>query len=210
MKVGEVVDYIASTFSFPVEKQSAIETAGIGSLLGRTVKKCSGGEQQRLKFALALLTKPDVLILDEPTAGMDVGARRTFWEAMKAEALAGRTVIFATHYLEEADEFAQRIVLMHEGRVIADGPTSEIRSLTGIRHVSMRILENDAGWRGSLDSVGLDYVVDAGVLKVTTSDSDGVARHLLGLPGLADLEIIPSRLDDTFVQLTSTRGDAAS
>ena len=85
------------------------------------MSKCSGGEQQRLRFALALLPDPRLLILDEPTAGMDVSARHEFWQTMHADASAGRTVVFATHYLEEADAFADRIVLVAGGRVVADG-----------------------------------------------------------------------------------------
>ncbi len=98
--------------------------AGLTDLAGRRVSKCSGGQQQRLRFALALLADPQLLVLDEPTAGMDVAARRDFWAVMREEASRGRTVVFATHYLEEADDFADRIVLVADGRVVADGPTA--------------------------------------------------------------------------------------
>ena len=87
-----------------------------------------GGQRQRLRFALAMLPKPDVLILDEPTTGLDVEARRHFWQVMGEEADAGRTVIFATHYIEEADSFARRVVLVSGGQLVADGPINEVRA----------------------------------------------------------------------------------
>ncbi|MEL4504701.1 ATP-binding cassette domain-containing protein [Luteococcus sp. H138] len=99
--------------------------ANIAALANRKVSKCSGGEQQRIKFALALLTNPDLLVLDEATAGTDVGARRAFWASMRSQAEAGKTILFATHYLEEAQDFAQRVVLIGKGRILADGPVAE-------------------------------------------------------------------------------------
>lgn len=89
---------------------------------------CSGGEQQRLRFALALLADPDLLLLDEPTAGMDVEARQSFWAAMDAEADRGRTIVFATHHLQEAEDFARRTVLLAEGRIAAPVGASRARS----------------------------------------------------------------------------------
>lgn len=106
------------------------------------MSRCSGGEQQRIKFALATLPDPDLMILDEPTAGMDVDARRAFWATMRTDAAAGRTVLFATHYLEEADTFADRIVLIAGGRIVADGPTADIRTMAGRRVVSA-IVDDD-------------------------------------------------------------------
>ena len=97
------------------------------------MEACSGGEQQRLKFALALVPDPDLVILDEPTTGMDVGARQEFWEAMRADAALGRTIVFATHYLAEADEFAERTVLMSRGRIVARRPTADVRAAYGGR-----------------------------------------------------------------------------
>src|SRR5699024_4358015 len=109
LTVAETVRMIASTFTEHVPVPEVIERAGIASIARRRVSKCSGGEQQRLRFALALLPDPDLLVLDEPTAGMDVSARAEFWDTMRADAASGRTVVFATHYLEEADTFAERI-----------------------------------------------------------------------------------------------------
>src|SRR5690606_5329519 len=106
------------------------------SIARRRIAKCSGGEQQRVKFALALVADPDILVLDEPTAGMDVTTRRHFWKVMRADADAGRTIVFATHYLEEAEQFARRTVVMHHGRIVADAPTAQLRANLGGRTLS--------------------------------------------------------------------------
>ena len=95
--------------------------------------RCSGGEKQRLRFAMALLSDPELLILDEPTTGMDVEGRRDFWAAIRQDAERGRTVLFATHYLEEADAYADRIVLVRRGRIVADGTASQIKAMTAGR-----------------------------------------------------------------------------
>ena len=110
-----------------------LERAGIAGIADRLVGKCSGGQQQRLRFALALLPDPDLMVLDEPTTGMDVEGRRDFWQAIRADARAGRTVIFATHYLDEADAYADRIVLVRQGRIVADGTAAEIKNLAAGR-----------------------------------------------------------------------------
>ena len=127
LTVRETVELVASLCLDPRPADEVLERAGLTGISRRMVSKCSGGEQQRLRFALALLPDPDLLVLDEPTAGMDVAARHEFWDAMHDDAAAGRTVVFATHYLEEAESFAARIVLMAGGKVLADGSTSEIR-----------------------------------------------------------------------------------
>ena len=103
------------------------ERAGIADIADRLVGKCSGGQQQRLRFAMALLSDPELLILDEPTTGMDVEGRRDFWGAIRDDAARGRTVLFATHYLEEADAYADRIVLVRQGQIVADGTAARSR-----------------------------------------------------------------------------------
>src|SRR6185436_20876278 len=115
--------------------------AGIADIADRNVGKCSGGQQQRLRFALALLPDPDVIVLDEPTTGMDVEGRRDFWTALRADASRGRTILFATHYLEEADAYADRIVLVSHGRVVADGTAAEIKAQSSGRLIT-------ATWEG--------------------------------------------------------------
>ncbi|WP_449373687.1 ABC transporter ATP-binding protein [Arthrobacter psychrolactophilus] len=122
LTVQETVTAIAALHKAKDRIGSVMERTDITALAKRKVSKCSGGEQQRLKFALALLPDPRLLILDEPTAGMDVSARHAFWDTMRQDALEGRTVLFATHYLEEAQDFAERTVLIGAGRILADAP----------------------------------------------------------------------------------------
>ena len=175
--------------------------AGITDLADRQVSKCSGGEQQRLRFALALLPDPDLLILDEPTAGMDVRARRDFWREIRAEAQAGRTILFATHYLDEVDEFADRVILIKEGRVIADDTADAIRTTAGGCTVSAELTP------GTLDRIGLAGTrlleERSGRTYLHNPDSDALTRRLLELGGRG-IRVVPRSLDDAFLALTST------
>lgn len=171
------------------------------------MSKCSGGEQQRLRFALALLPDPRLLILDEPTAGMDVQARHDFWDTMHADATAGRTVVFATHYLEEADAFAARIVLVAGGRVVADGSTAQVRSRASGRTLSATLPRDTADeavarLRAADGVVGVQHRGERVV--VTATDSDSVARLLLGELGAADLEIATASLEQAFMTITGS------
>ena len=161
LTVRETVQYVAAAFTRPLGVPEVLERAGLTRLAERRVSKCSGGEQQRLRFALALLPEPELLVLDEPTAGLDVSARREFWATMHAEADRGRTVVFATHYLEEADDFADRIVLMAGGRVVADGPTDQIRA-TATGKVVSAVVADLAAAREALVRGALQGEVDPG------------------------------------------------
>ena len=134
--VRETVEVVADFHRARGRVDEVLALADLTGLARRRVSKCSGGEQQRVKFALALLPDPDVLILDEPTAGMDVTARSRFWDTMQADANAGRTIVFATHYLEEAERFAERTVVMHRGRIVADARTASLRTTLGGRTLS--------------------------------------------------------------------------
>src|SRR6478752_768633 len=121
LTVEETVRLTASLFADTRPVDEVLTRAGIADLGNRLVGKCSGGQQQRLRFAMALLSDPELLILDEPTTGMDVTGRRDFWAAIRQDATRGRTILFATHYLEEADEYADRIILVRQGEIVADG-----------------------------------------------------------------------------------------
>ncbi|WP_353953475.1 ABC transporter ATP-binding protein [Knoellia sp. S7-12] len=205
LTVRETVRMIASTYAVHAPVDDVIARADLAAVEDRKVSKCSGGEQQRLRFALALLPDPELLILDEPTAGMDVSARRTFWAVMHAEAAAGRTILFATHYLEEADAFADRIVLVARGCVVADGPTSDIRARATGRAVTARV-DTDAVAQ-TVDALReLDVVRDVRVegdrLTITSTDSDVVARALLTRLGARELEITTGSLESAFIALT--------
>ena len=136
--VEETVRAIAALHGRPDRVEVVLDRARLTDLATRRVEACSGGEQQRLKFALALLPDPDLVILDEPTTGMDVGARQEFWRAMRDDAALGRTIVFATHYLAEADEFAERTVLMNHGRIVHDAATTDVRAAYGGRTLTFR------------------------------------------------------------------------
>ena len=122
LSVRELVTMVASLYPRPLAVDEALALSGCAAFADRRTRKLSGGQAQRVRFAIALVADPDLLLLDEPTAALDVEARRDFWASMRAVAARGKTVIFATHYLEEADAFADRIVLLAHGSVVADGP----------------------------------------------------------------------------------------
>ncbi|WP_136586401.1 ABC transporter ATP-binding protein [Microbacterium hydrothermale] len=202
LTVRETVELTASLFAEKRPVDEALERAGIRSLANRRVGLCSGGEQQRLRFAMALVSDPALLILDEPTTGMDVEARRSFWNAIRADAARGRTVMFATHYLDEADEYADRIVLMRGGEIVADGPTSEIKNLVSGRVVHATLPDADIAALASVP--GVDSVEAAGErVAIRTSDSDALARLLLTTTDARDLEITAQNLESVFLTLTS-------
>jgi ABC-2 type transport system ATP-binding protein len=203
LTVAETVELTASFFRGTRSAQEVMQRAGIADIAARRVGKCSGGEQQRLRFALALLPDPDLIVLDEPTTGMDVEGRRDFWNALRADAARGRTILFATHYLEEADAYADRIVLVSHGQIVADGSSAHVKSLTTGRVVS-------ASFAGPLDEAALralpgvqDVEVRRERVLVRTTDSDAVARHLLTETDATDLEIAARGLEDAFLALTT-------
>lgn len=203
MTVKETVTVIASMHEMPERVDEVMKRTGLDAIAKRRVGKCSGGEQQRIKFALALLPDPDVLILDEPTAGMDVIARREFWNTMKNEATAGRTIIFATHYLEEAQTFAERTVLMRHGEIVADGATTQLRQMISGRKVSATLPDAAAAERATADGQRV-AIEDHNGLRFTfrCQDSDAFARLLLTEYGAYDLEISAPSLEEAFIQLT--------
>ena len=199
--VRETVELTASLFrpSRPVDE--VLERAGILDIGDRLVGKASGGQQQRLRFALALLSDPDLLILDEPTTGMDVQGRRDFWDAIRSDAARGRTTLFATHYLEEADPYADRIVLVRKGKIVADGTAAEIKALSAGRTVRATLEAPDTAALAKVDGVDSVDVRGDSVL-IHGSDSDAIARHLLNHTTARDLEITSRNLEEAFVALT--------
>ncbi|WP_079138241.1 ABC transporter ATP-binding protein, partial [Actinacidiphila rubida] len=164
--VAELVAFVAAAYPCPMPAAEALELAGIGALGGRRVDRLSGGQAQRLRFALAVAGNPWLIVLDEPTAALDVEARRAFWRAMRGYAARGNTVLFSTHYLEEADENADRIVVMDRGRIVADGSGERIKQAVGGTLVSFDLA---GGGEGQHRGVG-----------VTGAQERAVAPHLHG------------------------------
>jgi ABC-2 type transport system ATP-binding protein len=205
LTVGETVRLTSTLFPDSRPVAEVLDRAGIAGIADRLVGKCSGGQQQRLRFALALLPDPALMVLDEPTAGMDVEGRRDFWTAIRRDAERGRTVLFATHYLEEADAYADRIILLRQGRIVADGTAAEIRNLSTGRSVRATLPDPDPAALKALAGVRTVEIRGDRVL-IQTTDSDSVARHLLTHTPAHDMEIVAHNLEDAFLALT---GDGA-
>lgn len=186
----------------PLPLGEVIERAELGPILRSNVGKLSGGQAQRVRFGLAMMADPRLLILDEPTVGMDVDARRRFWSTMDDLARGGRTLVFATHYLDEADAFADRIVVMNAGRIVADGTGSHIKSIVGGRHVSFAAADAGAGVWASLPGV-VSATRTGDRWTLNSSDSDATLRALLAQPGVHDVEITAPTLEDAFLELVA-------
>ena len=209
LTVAETVQYTASLFAVSRPVGEVLERAGITAIAGRLVGKCSGGEQQRLRFAMALIPDPELLILDEPTQGMDVEGRRGFWTTIREDAARGRTIIFATHYLEEADAYADRIVLIAKGQIVADGTAAEVKGLATGRTIRATLPGADEAALRAIPGVnGVDVRGDT--VLIHCGDSDAVARQLLNQTPARDLEITARGLEDAFITLTGDGADGPS
>jgi ABC-2 type transport system ATP-binding protein len=202
LTVREIVTVIGSLYRDPVDVDEVLAQVGIGALAERRTQKLSGGETQRVRFAIALVTNPSLLVLDEPTAAMDVEGRHAFWTTMREFAARGKTVLFATHYLEEADAYADRAVLMARGRVVIDGPTTEIKAMVGVRTIRATLPEADLAALARLPGVtSADGRGEAVVLRC--ADSDAAVRALLqAYPEARDLEITGAGFEEAFIELT--------
>lgn len=205
--VRETLQLTASLFADTRPIEEVLTRAGVTDIADRRVGLCSGGQQQRLRFAMALLSDPGLLILDEPTTGMDVEGRRAFWSAIRTDAARGRTVLFATHYLDEADEYADRIVLMSRGRIVADGATAEIKNLVSGRIVRATLPGADPVALAALPGVD-DVEVAGDRVSIHTKDSDTAARHLLTATPARDVEITAQNRESVFLALTSEGASA--
>lgn len=201
--VHETLRVIGSTFKLPRSRiDEQMRVWELEDFASRKVGKCSGGQQQRLRFALAMLPDPDLLVLDEPTMGLDVDGRRHFWAQMHKAADDGRTIIFATHYIAEADEFADRVILINHGRIIADGPIAEIRASVSGSTVTVVWPDVDPATLDRLSYVN-HYDIKSDTVTFTTDDSDELVRHLLNHTEAHDVLVARTTLEDAFLSLTS-------
>ncbi|MFF0672241.1 ABC transporter ATP-binding protein [Streptomyces tendae] len=211
--VGELVTFVAGRYPAPMPVGEALELAGLAQLAGRRVDRLSGGQTQRVRFALALAGRPDLLVLDEPTAALDVEARHAFWRSMRAYTGRGSTVLFSTHYLEEAEAHADRILVVDRGRIVADGTGDELRRAAGGSRVSFDLAGRPTEDLTLLPGVRtLEVRGDRAVLR--TEDSDATVIALARLGAIRGLEVAPASLDDAFLALTTTapvpgKGDRA-
>ncbi|WP_163507566.1 ABC transporter ATP-binding protein [Fodinicola acaciae] len=201
--VRELVGLYGSFHRRPLPVAAALDRAGIADLAKRRTSKLSGGQKQRVRFALAIVSDPELLVLDEPTAAMDVQTRRDFWASMRRLTGSGRTVLFATHYLEEADEFADRIVLLRSGKVVADGTAAQIRSLATGRRLEARLPGATPARLAALPGVE-EATVAGDRVTLRCSDSDAALRALLpAFPEATDIEIRSLGLEEAFLTLTA-------
>ncbi|MGQ4424422.1 ABC transporter ATP-binding protein [Streptomyces violaceoruber] len=194
--------------------------AGLTKIADRRVDKLSGGQAQRVRFALATAGDSDLIVLDEPTTGMDVTARQAFWATMREQADQGRTVLFATHYLEEADAIADRVLVLHRGRLLADGTAAEIKARAGTRRISFDLdggpdgstdASPDGSRNGTVDEATLRALphltaldVSGRTVRIQSADADATVYALYGL-GLypRNLEVAGLGLEQAFVALTA-------
>ncbi len=205
LTVRELVAMTAALYPRPLDVDQVLALTGLSDLAGRRTQKLSGGQTQRVRFAVAVVSDADLLVLDEPTVALDVESRHAFWGAMRALAGRGKTVVFATHYLEEADAYADRIVLMAGGRIVADGPSTEIKARVGARTIRATLPGVDTEDLARLPGApGLDRHGE--VVTLTTADSDTTLRALLAAyPAASDIEVRGAGLEEAFLELT--RGD---
>ncbi|MEV6837680.1 ABC transporter ATP-binding protein [Streptomyces sp. NPDC051133] len=201
--VAELVKLACSLHPKPYKAGDVMARAGVTQIADRKVNKLSGGQAQRVRFALATAGDSDLIILDEPTTGMDVSARQAFWATMREQADQGRTVLFATHYLEEADAIADRVLVLHRGRLLADGTAAEIKAKAGARRIGFDLEgEIDEAALGALPFLtSLD--VSGQTVRIQSSDADATVHALYGLGVYPrNLEVAGLGLEQAFVAIT--------
>jgi len=201
LKVREHIDLVSSYYPHPLSRREVAAAAGLEGIEDRLFGKLSGGQRQRVLFALALCGDPDLMFLDEPTVGLDVEARRAFWAVIAAKAAQGRSVLLTTHYLEEADALADRIVMIGRGRVIAEGTPAEIKARVVGRKIRCRTtlpLAEIAAFSGVRD------VRRQGELtELTATEAERAVFELLSRdPALSALEVRGADLEEAFLSLT--------
>ncbi|MFE6173381.1 ABC transporter ATP-binding protein [Streptomyces sp. NPDC056464] len=203
--VAELVRLACDLHPRPYSVSDVLTRAGIAQIADRKVDKLSGGQAQRVRFALATAGDSDLIVLDEPTTGMDVTTRQAFWATMRDQADQGRTVLFATHYLEEADAIADRVLVLHRGRLLADGTAAEIKAKAGARRISFDLADGPIDEAALRDLPFLTYLdVSGHTVRIQSADADATVHALYGL-GLypRNLEVAGLGLEQAFVAITA-------
>ncbi len=201
LRVGELLRLTASYYPRPRPLNECAALAGIGDLLSRYYGKLSGGQQRRVQFALALCGRPELLFLDEPTVGMDIDARQKLWAAIRALVAEGCAVVLTTHYLEEAEALAQRVVVLDQGRVLSEGSVDALRARVALARIRCRT-DLDAAAVARWPQVASASCVD-GRLHIATASPEVVVRRLLDADAdLRELEVLRAGLAEAFTELT--------
>jgi ABC-2 type transport system ATP-binding protein len=207
MKVREHVDLFSSYYPKPMAFAEVVAAAGLQGMENRLFADLSGGQKQRVLFALAICGNPALLFLDEPTVGLDVEARRALWEHIRGFVRRGGSVLLTTHYLEEADALANRIVVIDRGRIAASGTPQEIKARTSTRKVRCVTALSEAELRAVQGVASVS--IQEGRAEILTASPERVARELLMRDAsLKDLEIAAGGLEDAFLALTKNQESA--
>jgi ABC-2 type transport system ATP-binding protein len=209
LSVRELVHMTASLYPAPLGVDEVLELCGLASIASQRTNKLSGGQTQRVRFAVALVGNPQLLVLDEPTVALDVESRRAFWATMRKLAGTGKTIVFATHYLEEADAFADRVVLLARGQVVADGAPTEIKAMVGTRTIRATLPDVSSDALHGLPGVsGVERRGD--VVELLCHDSDAALRALLDrYEDARDVEVAGGGLEQAFMTLTAPIAEEA-
>jgi len=201
--VRELVTLVSGFHPRPVAPETIMKRAGISDIAEQRVDRLSGGQTQRVRFALAIAGESELIVLDEPTTAMDVEARQRFWANMKAEAAEGRTVLFATHYLEEADHAADRILVINRGRLLADGTPAEIKARAGARRMSFRMGNADEAFLLQLPGL-VQLEIRGDLVNVQATDSDAALYAILDAGYRPrEIEVTSLGLEQAFLAITS-------
>jgi ABC-2 type transport system ATP-binding protein len=201
--VSELVTLVAGLHPRPVPVATTLRRAGIEEVADQRVDRLSGGQTQRVRFALAIAGESELIVLDEPTTAMDVETRQRFWAQMKEEVAEGKTLLFATHYLEEADQAADRILVINRGRLLADGTPAEIKARAGAKQLSFRLENvNEPFLLGLPGLVSLDVRGD--IVHLQSSDSDKTLYAVLDAGYRpSDIEVSGLGLEQAFLAITA-------
>jgi ABC-2 type transport system ATP-binding protein len=204
LRVGEVVDFVRAHYPDPLSRDEILSRFGLSDLVRRQTGGLSGGEKRRVAVALAFAGRPDIVFLDEPTTGLDVEARRSLWNGIRSFHADGGTVVLTSHYLEEVEALARRVVVIGNGRVLADDAVSAVRGLVAVRRVSltspvpMPVLPG----LSATDREGDRW-------HLLTADSDRLVRDLVAADvPFTDLEVRPTSLEEAFLTLTDRSGES--
>jgi ABC-2 type transport system ATP-binding protein len=201
--VRELVTLIAGLHPRPVAVNITLRRAGVESVADQRVDKLSGGQTQRVRFALAIAGECDLIVLDEPTSAMDVETRQRFWASMKEEVAEGKTLLFATHYLEEADQAADRILVVNRGRLLADGTPEDIKKRAGAKRMSFRLAGADETRLLGLPGV-VSLEVRHDLVQIQTSDSDATLYAVLDAGWRpTEIEVGSLGLEQAFIAITA-------
>jgi ABC-2 type transport system ATP-binding protein len=207
LSVRELISMVASLYPRALPVDEVLKLTGTDDIADRPAARLSGGQTQRVRFAVAIVGDPALLVLDEPTAALDVEARRDFWTVMRGVAASGKTVLFATHYLEEADAYSDRVILLARGRIVADGPPTEIKARVGGKTIRATLPGAELAALGSLPGVTCADVRGEAV-TLSCLDADSALRALLErFPAARDFEVLGAGLEEAFLQLTADDED---